>query len=228
MTGPVPTSRIASTSRIVSTSRRGHPGRLIRSTVFAGVMVALAGLAHAVGGGMGPGIGVSASAVVVLAGLSFPWTARERSLPAVLPATAIAQLLLHAVFATAMRVGSADAAVTALGGEHRMAEPAATHGWAMAVAHAGAGCAEAWWLRRGERWLVRLILLSAERTRMPLCRVLARLLGAMPDGGIAHHLPAGGAAARLDADLPRALVPQRGAGGRRGPPVALVTPCKLP
>jgi hypothetical protein len=166
------------------TTHGGRPSvRVLRAAVFAAVMTVLAVLAHAAAGAMVPGVAVTAVVCVGVGAAVYPLTCRERGLPAVLAATAGAQLALHVVFTLEMtpacvpggpRAGALPAGagmamkmeMSPVVGGHRGVcaagswfEMGSRSGARMLALHVLAGLVSAWWLRRGERAVTRLLRL---------------------------------------------------------------------
>jgi hypothetical protein len=160
--------------------------RVSRAGCFAAVMTGLAGTAHAAAGGMAPGLGVTAVALLAVGVAGYAGSRREVGLLGVLMSTALCQIGLHLLFETSMAVScapppaSGGPAPTGGMGGMGMALPAAgpvgapaggcaattwaglvtghASGW-MVLAHTAAALAAAWWLRRGERLAARLLSL---------------------------------------------------------------------
>lgn len=152
------------------------PMRALRAGVFATVMALLAVLAHAAAGAMLPSAGVVVAAGLFLTLVVYPLTTRERGLPVVLAATAAAQVGLHVVFTLAMaptcRPGPAGASGSVMAGmgtpgisvgggcgSSSWTEMGSRGGVSMTATHVVAGLVSAWWLRRGERAVTRLLRL---------------------------------------------------------------------
>lgn len=206
--------------------------RLTRSAVFAAVMVLLAVGAHVAAGGGTPGTAVPAAAVLVLTAAAHPVTRRERGLPALLAATAVAQLALHVTFALAMLPGCpASGSGPGTAGALAMpgmapASPSTVDpggGWsdlvpgsgrpAMVVAHVLAAVLAAWWLRRGERLAARLVALLSG-----LALPLRRVLTGTPPRAARTVSPPRPAVRAADRACPGAAVRAGGPVSRRGPP----------
>ncbi len=177
--------------------------RVSRAGSFAAVMTALAGTAHAAAGGMAPGLGVTAVALLAVGAAAYAGTRREVGLLGVLVSTALCQGGLHLLFEMSMAVSCAPP--TAGGGHGHMGGMGATlpvagpvgapaggcaattwtglvtghaSGW-MVLAHTAAALAAAWWLRRGERLAARLLSLLPALTAplLGFVQVVAHRLG---------------------------------------------------
>lgn len=130
--------------------------RTVRAVTFAAVMLMLAVGAHAAAGGMVPGPWVTGTALVVTSVAARPLTGRERG--PVAAVTAAAQLVLHLGVGLSMASGRGTGEAMPSARRHLLTGHGS--GW-MVGAHVGAGLAAAWWLRRGEAWAWRLVLLLA-------------------------------------------------------------------
>lgn len=165
--------------------------RSSRAGAFSAVMTALAGSAHAAAGGMVPGLGVTAVALLAVGASAYPGTRRERGLLSVLVWTAACQAGLHLMFELSMigfcavpAAGSGPAGTGQMGGMAGILPVAGSagasaggcaattwiglvtghaSGW-MVLAHAAAAVGAAWWLRRGERLAARLLSLLPAMT----------------------------------------------------------------
>jgi hypothetical protein len=195
----------------------------VRAAVFAAVCMLLATAGHALSSGSAP------PAAAVLAGGALVWlaarrvTGSQRSLRAIVPAVGAAQFGLHLLFTyTARSLAAAALAESgAHAGHHHPAPSATGHGlWmtvAMVAAHAAAGLAAAWWLRRGEATAWALAAALSARAAAPfhaLAAALRALVAPEPSRGVAA-IPAFGPPSRLDGAVLRHSL------SRRGPPVAL-------
>ncbi|WP_156044211.1 hypothetical protein [Cellulomonas sp. HZM] len=192
--------------------------RLLRAALVAGVVVALAGWAHALGGGKLPSAGVLvALGAMVLAGATALTGRRVRPWTAVL-ALAGAQLGLHAAFtlvagagcgslvATGTHAGHADhvaylVAHGCAGAAAHMTLVPALGAWAMTVAHAAATVACA------------LAIAAVDRVLLTVVGVLrASTTPALPVLAVAPRLPVVGL------DVPALDLPWTTTAPRRGPP----------
>ncbi|PDP87611.1 hypothetical protein CQJ94_11220 [Glycomyces fuscus] len=147
------------------------PLRLPRATVFAAVCTGVSSTGHVLASGHAvPPLGLAAGFVLVLAVAHGLFRSEQRLGPLV-ATTLWGQAALHLLFAVASPEGSAP---------HGSASHAAGSGTLsgsgvgpdMLLAHAAAGVACAWWLRRGERAALALVRLVHS--------VLRRLLVLVP------------------------------------------------
>ncbi len=160
--------------------------RVSRAGSFAAVMTGLGGAAHAAAGGMAPGPGVTAVALLAVGAAAYAGARREVGLLRVLVSTGLCQAGLHLLFGMSMAVscapptagggqahmGRMDGGVATLPATGPVGAPAGgctattwaglvtghASGW-MVLAHTAAALAAAWWLRRGERLAARLLSL---------------------------------------------------------------------
>ncbi len=163
-------------------------------------MTALAGAAHAAAGGMVPGLGVTAVALLAVGAAAYAGARREVGLLGVLVSTALCQAGLHLLFGMSMAASCAPPTASGgpghIGGMESMGAtlPAAgpvdapasgctattwaglvtghASGW-MVLAHTAAALAAAWWLHRGERLAARLLSLLPALTAPLLNFVVA-------------------------------------------------------
>ncbi|MFD4765294.1 hypothetical protein [Streptomyces niveus] len=206
--------------------------RLVRTAVFAAVCVLVSGLGHAlsVGGPLPPG--VLALAFLLVCGAGWLLSRKERGGAVIVTASAVGQLLLHAVFSGLHPTpGGGHAGHSAHGG-HEAGELAyeglpgalldtgvistltSTLTSGMVGAHLVAGLVCGWWLWRGDRAFVRLVhalgLFAFERLRFA---------HAMLSGGWATYLPVLVPPVAYRPIRPPAQLPAPHVVSRRGPPL---------
>lgn len=143
------------------------PGwRSLRVAVLGGSSLAIAVVAHAIGGGVLPSLGVLAVTALVLGLVAVPLTMRRCRLRLLLPVLAVEQVAVHFVLSTA----AVPAGCLASGSHHPVVAGCevggattadvtsafAGQGWGMWLGHAAAVLGTGWLLARGERWLWRV------------------------------------------------------------------------
>jgi len=219
--------------------------RMTRAACFAAVMTGLAGAAHAAAGGMAPGLGVTAVALLAVGVAAYAGARREVGLLGVLVSTALCQAGLHLLFGMSMAVSCAppmaDGGHGHTGGMESMGAtlPAAgpvdapaggctattwaglvtghASGW-MVLAHTAAALAAAWWLRRGERLAARLLSLLPALTA-PLLNFVVAVAHRLGDELMAPASQTGGTPWSCpDIRLAGSGSPTADPVSRRGPP----------
>jgi hypothetical protein len=138
--------------------------RVLRVTAFGAASLLLAGLAHILGGGRLPDLGLGLLLTAATGMVAVVLTARRCRLPLLLTVLGAEQLILHALFTDADPVPCATSAIPALHGGATCLPPAeaavaaASHPLPllMLAAHLLATVATAWLLARGEAALWRL------------------------------------------------------------------------
>lgn len=136
--------------------------RLLRAGVFGTASLLLAGLAHVLGGGGRPDLGLGLLLVAATGTVAVVLTARRCGLPLLLPTLGAEQLTLHALLTDGGSMSCA--AMPAVHGGAMACAPvaaAAPHGstvstWLMFGSHALATVVTAWLLARGEAAVWRL------------------------------------------------------------------------
>lgn len=140
------------------------PGwRAVRVGTLGGASLILAVMAHLLGGGAQPSIGLLAVTAVVLGLIAVPLTARRCRTVPLLGVLSTEQLLLHWLFATA--TGHISCLAPGGAAHHALTRmclssaadvmPMGSTGWTMWLAHAAAVLVTGWVLARGEAWLWR-------------------------------------------------------------------------
>jgi len=209
----------------VTTPTSGAP-RLARAAGLSVLVVALAALAHALGGRPAPAPGL----VLALVALSLPVTVlvagRRITWPAALAVLAVGQLVLHHAFAVVGSCGAvapdagvhahhgATAHLTAQAcGGGAVAADALVDGRSMLAWHVMATVLTALAVAGAERGAVHVAAVLA-----PLLRVPAELVAPV----LVRVLP------RDDSSAPVATLHLRGAPSRRGPPSVALPPTGTP
>ncbi|MEV8419613.1 hypothetical protein [Streptomyces niveus] len=201
--------------------------RLVRTAVFAAVCVLVSGLGHALSSGGPLPPGVLALAFLPACGAGWLLSRKERGGAVIVTASAVGQLLLHAVFSGLHPTpGDGHAGHGAHGG-HEAGELAygglpgvlldtgviSTLTSGMVGAHLVAGLVCGWWLWRGDRAFVRLVhalgLFAFERLRFA---------HAVLSGGWATYLPVLAPPVAYRPVRPPAQLPAPHVVSRRGPP----------
>ncbi|MFC9748546.1 hypothetical protein [Streptomyces niveus] len=202
--------------------------RLVRTAVFAAVCVLVSGLGHALSSGGPLPPGVLALAFLPVCGAGWLLSRKERGGAVIVTASAVGQLLLHAVFSGLHPTpGDGHAGHGAHGG-HEAGELAyeglpgvlldtgviSTLTSGMVGAHLVAGLVCGWWLWRGDRAFVRLVhalgLFAFERLRFA---------HAVLSGGWATYLPVLAPPVAYRPIRPPAQLPAPHVVSRRGPPL---------
>ncbi|MEV8404453.1 hypothetical protein AB0R12_01235 [Streptomyces niveus] len=202
--------------------------RLVRTAVFAAVCVLVSGLGHALSSGGPLPPGVLALAFLPVCGAGWLLSRKERGGAVIVTASAVGQLLLHAVFSGLHPTpGDGHAGHGAHGG-HEAGELAygglpgvlldtgviSTLTSGMVGAHLVAGLVCGWWLWRGDRAFVRLVhalgLFAFERLRFA---------HAVLSGGWATYLPVLAPPVAYRPVRPPAQLPAPHVVSRRGPPI---------
>ncbi|MFE5664156.1 hypothetical protein ACFQ7W_09530 [Streptomyces niveus] len=202
--------------------------RLVRTAVFAAVCVLVSGLGHALSSGGPLPPGVLALAFLPVCGAGWLLSRKERAGAVIVTASAVGQLLLHAVFSGLHPTpGDGHAGHGAHGG-HEAGELAyeglpgvlldtgviSTLTSGMVGAHLVAGLVCGWWLWRGDRAFVRLVhalgLFAFERLRFA---------HAVLSGGWATYLPVLAPPVAYRPIRPPAQLPAPHVVSRRGPPL---------
>ncbi|MFI1828471.1 hypothetical protein ACH41E_18795 [Streptomyces sp. NPDC020412] len=213
--------------------RAGSALRLVHTAVLTAVCAVVSGFGHDLASGDSPPGFAYGLALPPLAALAWRLTRKERSVGAVVGASAAAQVALHLLFAA---VGHGGAPAAGTGAPHhpgphlgmRSAPVAALDrvldpgllGSGMTFAHLLAGAICGWWLWRGEQALVQLARLGRAAPLPQLVRQWLRLVRAAL-GVRRAALPCAVrlvTAPRPPPRRPASLVPLR-AVTRRGPPV---------
>ncbi|MQY08416.1 hypothetical protein [Actinomadura macrotermitis] len=188
--------------------------RWVRAASFAATCAGLATLGHVAGGGCFRAPAVLAGFLLVLAP-ALALTGRERTLRSILPATALAQVLLHVLLGQAaghhaMPAPPITVSPDPMGAMHYAGSP----GPAMLLMHAVGVLVSAAWLEWGEARLCALVRHLAGWALRPLLLLLF-----LP-GGPGRTGPRTGPHPRRDERAPVRLV-LRYAVVRRGPPGAV-------
>lgn len=203
--------------------------RLVRTAVFAAVCVLVSGLGHALSSGGPLPPGALALAFLPVCGAGWLLSRRERGGAVIVAASAVGQLLLHAVFSGLHPRPAGDhlgqpGSHGAHGG-HEAGEMA-YEGWGAALldssgltsgmvgAHLLAGLVCGWWLWRGDRAFVQLLstlgLFAFERLRFA---------HAVLSGGPSTYLPVLASPVAYRPIRPPAQLPAPHVVSRRGPPL---------
>jgi hypothetical protein len=175
--------------------------RAPRAAFFAAVCTLVSAAGHLVaGGGLVPVSAGALGAALVFA-LAYALGGRERGLDVLVPATLVAQVLLHRLFARPVAAGGAV--------PHHHAYPVL----GMALAHVCVAVLTAWWLHRGESALWLMVRLYG-RPPTPMTRwdLLARPALDVAPARVPAAVPAPG--------RPRGRLLVDTALLRRGPPAA--------
>lgn len=175
--------------------------RVLRCAIFATATTVLAALAHLASGMATPPPGWLLAAGAAVGVAVHPLTRRERGLPTLVGAAVAGQLVLHAVLTVAMvgstcRLSNGAAAMPGMGPAPITSATAngmgcAAGGWlpmsttgrsagVMCAGHLLAAVMLAWWLRRGERALVRLGVVVRQALAPVVRRLVAVLLPVRP------------------------------------------------
>lgn len=211
--------------------------RLVRTAVFAAVCVLVSGLGHALSSGGPLPPGVLALAFLPVCGAGWLLSRKERGGAVIVTASAVGQLLLHAVFSGLHPTPGDGHAGHGAHGAHEAGELAyeglpgglldssgVIAGFASALtstltsgmvgAHLVAGLVCGWWLWRGDRGFVRLVhalgLFAFERLRFA---------HAVLSGGWATYLPVLAPPVAYRPIRPPAQLPAPHVVSRRGPPL---------
>lgn len=183
----------------------------IRAPAFAAVTMAVGVGGHLAAGGVVPGAGTLALLALLVA-LSWRVTARqEQSLARLVAAVEVAQLAVHHGLAGSSGHAAHLAQAAHLGHEHGPAAGSGVGGLWMVTAHAIAGAAVAWWLRRGEVAAWHLLRLARRLVRS----LVVRLAGLPP-----LLLPVPSRPEWPEAVCAREVLAVRSAP-RRGPPITV-------
>ncbi|HEY5821274.1 MAG TPA: hypothetical protein VIT20_04830 [Propionibacteriaceae bacterium] len=189
--------------------------RVLRIGLLGGSSLALACLAHVVGGGVLPSAGVLLVTAAVLGLVATTATARRRRFGALFAVLTAEQVLLHLLFTAAAGVGTTCAhvahtlthlapssgCVTEPG--HLMSDPTGTPTIVMWAAHTAAIAGTAWLLARGEAWLF---------------RTADRLIAAAHDAPLLIRSAADASAVTVPVRVPAAT--QLSMAAPRGPPAS--------
>jgi hypothetical protein len=148
--------------------------RLLRALTFAAILLASAGLAHWVAGGMLPGPAVLGGCLVALVGVGLLLARRHRSTRAVAAAAVAGQVGLHLTFSMAMRPAGSMASM--LCGTASTPAPAGVVPIHVAAHPLGVGMAVMLAAHAVGGVLTVLMVRSAERTVLMASAVLAAVL----------------------------------------------------
>ncbi|MEV8362729.1 hypothetical protein [Streptomyces niveus] len=202
--------------------------RLVRTAVFAAVCVLVSGLGHALSSGGPLPPGVLALAFLPVCGAGWLLSRKERGGAVIVTASAVGQLLLHAVFSGLHPTPGGGHAGHGAHSGHEAGELAyeglpgvlldtgviSTLTSGMVGAHLVAGLVCGWWLWRGDRAFVRLVhalgLFAFERLRFA---------HAVLSGGWATYLPVLAPPVAYRPIRPPAQLPAPHVVSRRGPPL---------
>ncbi|MFE4610351.1 hypothetical protein ACFRK5_18685 [Streptomyces niveus] len=206
--------------------------RLVRTAVFAAVCVLVSGLGHALSSGGPLPPGVLALAFLPVCGAGWLLSRKERGGAVIVTASAVGQLLLHAVFSGLHPTPGEGHGGHGAHGGHEAGELAyeglpgvlldtgvispltSTLTSGMVGAHLVAGLVCGWWLWRGDRAFVRLVhalgLFAFERLRFA---------HAVLSGGWATYLPVLAPPVAYRPIRPPAQLPAPHVVSRRGPPL---------
>ncbi|MEV0041519.1 hypothetical protein [Streptomyces sp. NPDC050804] len=184
--------------------RAGPALRLTRAAVFAAVCVAVSGLGHALRSATPLPWPALAAALVAMGGAGWWLAGRERGAPAIVGASAVGQVTLHALFSWThvLLPGAGTARTMEMPGAGRSGMAAHAHAGTaegptdllalvlaydghsltsgMALAHLVAGLLCGWWLWRGEAAVLQLGRSLALFVGAPLLRAWRVLSGAGP------------------------------------------------
>lgn len=186
--------------------------RWVRAASFAATCAGVAALGHMAGGGAFDRSAALAGFFLLL-GPAFALTGRERSLAAIVPATAVSQIVLHVLLMRAAAGYPLMAARpdTVVGGSGDMPHHGGVPGAGMLLMHAVSVLVTSAWLEWGEARLCALVRVLASWVLRPLLFLLLFAAGRFPDRP--RPIPRGRAV-----EPPLGQVVLRYALARRGPP----------
>ncbi|WUH98772.1 hypothetical protein OHR68_35535 [Spirillospora sp. NBC_00431] len=186
--------------------------RWVRAASFAATCAGLATLGHLAGGGAFDRSAALTGFLLVL-GPAVALTGRERSLASIVPATAVAQIVLHVLLVRAAAGHPAMAARpdVAAGGPADVTHHGGVPGMGMLLMHAVSVLVTSAWLEWGETRLCALVRVLAGWVLRPLVFLLLCAAGRFPRRP--RPAPRGPADKR-----PSGQVVLRYAVARRGPP----------
>jgi hypothetical protein len=192
--------------------------RWVRAASFAATCAALAMLGHLAGGGSFDRSAVLTGFVIILVP-ALALTGRERTLASILPATAVAQIVLHLLLSATHGAGPAPAAPAApMGGAQGMeAMEHGPPGLGMLLMHAVSVLVTSAWLEWGEARLCALVRQLAAWVLQPLLFLLYMVAGPVCVGPRRIERVRTDERAPVQAVLRYAVV-------RRGPPWTLSVP----
>ncbi|MGN9845215.1 hypothetical protein ACTMTI_44545 [Nonomuraea sp. H19] len=184
--------------------------RWVRAASFAATCAALATLGHLAGGGSFDPV-PALNGFLLLLPPALALTGRERSLGSILPATALAQVILHVLLTQSTAQQTMAHHVHTPGMDMSQLDHALSPGWGMLPMHGAGVLVTSVWLRWVEAGLCALVRQLAGWVLRPLLVLLFMTAGGISSGprAIAHAGEDETASIRLF--LTHALV-------RRGPP----------